>query len=80
MLHWRHVRRACTRCAFVRAIRAARCVRAMYWQMVSQALVYRAGDYQQGAVGGRHQQVQAREDHDTYAKAQDCAHIQPEGP
>ena len=48
--------------------------------MVSQALVYRARDYQQGAVGGRHQQVQAREDHDTYAKAQDCAHIQPEGP
>jgi hypothetical protein len=52
----------------------------MYWHMVYQALVYRAEVYQQGAVGGRHQQVQAREDHDTYAKAQDCAHIQPEGP
>ena len=52
----------------------------MYWHMVYQALVYRAEVNQQGAVSGRHQQVQAREDHDTYAKAQDCAHIQPEGP
>ena len=27
MLHWRHARRACTRCAIVRAARAVRCVR-----------------------------------------------------
>src|SRR5512146_902672 len=52
MLHWRHARRACTRCAFVRAIRAARCVRAMCWHMVYQALFHRARVYQQDAVGG----------------------------
>ena len=28
---------------------------------------------------GRYRQAQTAEDHDTYAKAQDCAHFQPEG-
>jgi hypothetical protein len=28
---------------------------------------------------GRYRQAQAAEDHDTYAKAQVCAHFQPEG-
>ena len=53
MLHWRHARRACTRCAFVRAVRAVRCARVVCRQRFTSTVS------QQGAQGGPHQQVQA---------------------
>ena len=43
--------------------------------------MYPASSAPQLAVhpSGHDQQARAADDHDTYAKAQDCAHFQPEG-
>jgi len=56
----------------------ASCATGMHAAFRSHALQARRGASAE-RPSGRHRQAQAAEDHETYAKAQDCAHFQPEG-